>query len=176
MVYHAKDDFYAFSGRMGHKVYKGEQIQAQIRIQDIMQLQRYIQDPHDIHGGYHLSCKHHNYDACIYQALRSHMQNNTEDNCTVPWIPKNDKICKKPNDISTAFWITWNRSLNQKEDCDSPCHKMIIDVHGKNYRKYNTTKRNYGELYSYFSLDVAKSEEQYFYDVYRLMADVRIKT
>ena len=173
VYYHGEDDFLSFSGRMGHKIKKGKKVQTQVRIQDIMQLSRYIHDSHEGHGGHQISCKDHKYDNCMYHALEGIMKTETEDNCTVPWIRNNDNICTKQKDMQTAFWIHWNRSLNQKRDCDIACRKMFVDVHGKNFEESNDTS-NYGQLFTYFSLDVAKGEERHLYSAYSLVAEVYI--
>ena len=156
---------------MGHKVYIGEKIQTHVRIQNTIQLERYVKDPHNDHGGgCYKACANHNFDKCLYDKISSIMQNKTEDNCTPPWVPNSSKIWKKPTDIDTTFLIDKNRITNQEKDCDVPCHSVVVDVHGKNYRKYYT--RNYGELYVYFGFAVTKSTEHYFYTGYRLVAEV----
>ena len=106
VYYHGKDEFLAFSGRMGHKIFKGKKIQTQVRVQDVHQLSRRIHDEHDHDGsGEHeiITCRHHKYDECMYHKLKRMMQDATEDNCTVPWILNNSRICRKPKDIKTAF-------------------------------------------------------------------------
>ena len=170
IYYHAEDDFLAFSGRMGHKLLMGDKIQAQIKVQDTMMLPRFIRNPNERNAGEQLSCKIYNYDECMYENLRMHMKAETEDNCTVPWILGNKKICKKPRDIESAFWIHYNRSTNQKEDCATKCHMISANVLGKNFEKFG--RNDSAMLYSYFSLDVEKRREQYLYDAYRLMAEV----
>ena len=59
--------------------------------------------------------------------------------------------------------------LNQKSICDSPCHKVVVDIHGKNRINQNNT---YGDLWSYFSYDVAKGEEHMLYTGINVAAEV----
>ena len=47
--------------------------------------------------------------------LEREMGAQTEENCTVPWVPNNEKICDGPKDVNTSFWIAWNRVTNQKK-------------------------------------------------------------
>ena len=156
---------------MGHKVYFGEKIQVQVRVQNTIQIERSLKDPHEEHGnGYYKVCANQKYDPCLYNKLATIMKNQTEDNCTVPWVPQNDKICTKPNDTEAALLISNSRSTNQMQDCERPCESSTVDVVGKNYRKYTT--REYGELYIYFAYVVSQSKEHYFYTFYRLLAEV----
>ena len=167
VYFHSKNNFLAFSGRMAHKIYKGEKIQAQVNIQNINLLERYLKGPHE--EDYKV-CSEHDFDMCLYDKLATIMMEETEDNCTAPWIPNNTRVCTKQRDINSTFMITMNRFTNQEQDCDFPCLSVVADIHGKNYRKYYT--RKYAELYVYYGFNVYKSQERYHYTFYRWLAEV----
>ena len=116
------------------------------------------------------SCSKEIYDDCMYEVVANLMKRNSEDNCTVPWIQDNKKICSKPNDINVTFWIGWNRITNQEKDCLAPCHTTLVNVGAKNYMKYNN--RNYSQVYFYFPSRVTKSEEHYLYSGLKLLAQI----
>ena len=77
------------------------------------------------------------------------MKGNTKDNCTAPWVLDSDKICSKPEDTNTTFWISWNRITNQKGDCLSPCNTTLVNIGGMNENERED--RNEGVLFAYFS-------------------------
>ena len=158
---------------MGHKILMGQKIQAQIKVQDTMLLPRKVKkDAHGSQGEDEFSCKYYNYDQCMYEKLYLRMKAATKGNCTVPWIPKNDNICRTDSDRKEAFWTQFNRSTNQRNDCATKCHVVSVNVLGKNYETLKL--KNYSLMYSYFSMNVEKRREEYLYTVYRLMAEVII--
>ena len=108
IYFHMPEQFLDLSGKMSHKIFLGQIIQSQITYTDNYQLSRELSD-----GS--LTCSLHDYDNCIYRMLEREMVANTVDNCTVPWVPNNSRICTKPNDVNTTFWIAWNRLTNQKK-------------------------------------------------------------
>ena len=170
VYYHAEDDFLAFNGRMGHKILLGQKVQAQIKVQDTLLLPRKVKKKvNESYTETIFSCKKYNYDQCMYENLYLRMKFATKDNCTVPWIPRNENICKTEEDRKTAFFTHLHRSTNQLDDCATKCHILSANVLGKNFE---TTKSTEGIMYSYFSLDVEKRREEYLYTVYRLMAEV----
>ena len=155
---------------MGHKILLGQKVQAQIKVQDTMLLPRKVKKKvNESYTETTFSCKKYNYDQCMYENLYLRMKDATKDNCTVPWIPRNENICKTDEDRKTAFFTHFNRSTNQLDDCATKCHILSANVLGKNFE---TTKSTEGIMYSYFSLDVEKRREEYLYTVYRLMAEV----
>ena len=162
VYFHKPEQFLDLSGRMGYKIYLGEVVQAQISVQDNHQLDRILENGER-------TCSDHHYDNCIYDMLAREMQSRTEDNCTVPWVLKSSRICTKPHDINTTFWIAWNRVTNQKKDCMIPCHSLQVTVGGKNYQ--NTTKTK-GYLYLYFAPRVPKSTEHFLYTFLSLIAEI----
>ena len=173
VFYHGQHDFLMFSGRMGHRVYKGLKIQTQVRVQEVQQLSRYTYGDYGYEGSggrKRMTCRNHKYDDCMYQTLNRMMKEATEDSCSVPWILNTDNICRKKKDINATFWIHWTQFLNQKTICDYPCLKVIIDVHGKNYE---SIKSNSGDLWSFFAFDVAKGEENLLYTGINVAAEVR---
>lgn len=157
---------------MGHKVYKGKKVQAQVKVQDTLLLSRYMEsDVTEKKKPNHSSCNPVDYDQCIYDTLSSRMKAATKNKCTVPWITNNDNICRDAEDINTAFWTHYNRSTNQKADCPTKCHIVSANVLGKNFETLKSDDED-GILFSYFSLDVEKRKEEYLYNGYRLIAEV----
>ena len=98
------------------------------------------------------------------------MKQETEDNCTVPWVPDSGYICTKPKDINTTFWIGWNRITNQKRDCLKPCHTTLINIGAKNERRNEENK--YAQLFAYFSSSVVQSREHYFITLIKLAGQI----
>jgi len=170
VYFHSKGTFLSSSGRMGHKVYLREKIQTQLSVENIELLQKDVIDPRArSDNGYHKSCAYHNFDKCLYKELTEIMRNESEDNCTAPWMPDNTKICTSRNDINSTFLITRQRFTNQENDCSPSCHSTTVITQGKNYRKYTT--RTYGELYVYYGFEVSKIKERYYFTFYRFMAE-----
>ena len=159
---------------MGYKVYIGQKIQHQISVKDVLQL-----DYKNVRPGMILRlflsendkrCSHGSYDQCMYDKLAKIMKKETEEQCTVPWTLDNEKICSNTNDTHTAFWIAWNRITNQKRDCLTPCHTTLLHVGAKNQQGYDD--KNYSQMSSYFSAQVMKSEEHYFFTIIKLVAQI----
>ena len=97
-----------FPGRMGHNIYKGKKIQTEVRVQDVRQVSRYIYVDNDYNCGDDnkmITCQNHKYDDCMYETLTRMMQVATEDNCTVPWILNNNRICQKSKDIINPIHV-----------------------------------------------------------------------
>ena len=70
------------------------------------------------------------------KALVETMRNVTEDNCTIPIVMDNNKICRKPTDIKNAFYVARTRMLNEAKDCDFSCKTLLVTIGGKtNYGK-----------------------------------------
>ena len=99
VYFHSKDQFLDLSGRRGNKVFKGKRYELQINVQDTLQLEY-----KNVHDGIILydsdrKCSHESYDKCMFQTLTRTMVEETEDSCTVPWIPKDpryvSRICTK---------------------------------------------------------------------------------
>ena len=62
-------------------------------------------------------------------ALVDTMRKVTEDNCTIPIVMDNSKICTKPEDIKKAFFVARTRMLNEANDCDFSCKTLLIMSH-----------------------------------------------
>ena len=149
-------------------------MQSQITVTDIEILEREIkQDKDDLNfkeGS--KTCSNENYDDCIYNMLARAMRENTEDNCTVPYIRDDSNICSKPNDINATFWIAWNRMLNDRKDCNIPCHSITVNLGAKNYQNKTIEKQSYGLLYLYYAPRVTKSIERVLYTALNLFAEI----
>ena len=158
---------------MGYKVYLGTQYQSQINVQEVLQVEY-----KNVHNGIIFydddrKCTSNPYDECMYEHLIEHMKSETEDSCTVPWIFKNDKVCTKPEDVNTTFWIAWKRITNQKKDCLTPCHTTLINVGAKNELKTKLKAKNeIGVIYAYFSAHVVQSKENYFITIIKLAGQI----
>ena len=146
-------------------------MQSQITVTDITILERSQKKDEDdpTYREGRKTCMTENYDDCIYNMLTSEMRKNTEDNCTVPYVRDDRKICTKQKDINTTFWIAWNRVTNQQLDCNIPCHSLTVNLGAKNYQ--NTTK-SYGLLYLYYAPRVTQSEEHLLYTLLNLFAEI----
>ena len=69
-------------------------------------------------------------------ALVDTMRRVTEDNCTIPIVMDNSRICRKPHDIKNAFLVARTRMLNEAKDCDFSCKTLLVTIGGKtNYGK-----------------------------------------
>ena len=76
-----------------------------------------------------ITCSHELFDNCMDKALVDTMRKVTEDNCTIPIVMDNSKICTKPEDIKKAFFIARTRMLNEANDCDFSCKTLLIMSH-----------------------------------------------
>ena len=115
------------------------------------------------------SCMHEEYDQCMYSALYDLMMKGTKSKCTVPWIPKNDKICTSPEDVNTTFWISWNHVTNQHNDCHSPCHRLLIDLGAKELTTLDDDSM--ATVLLYFPQKTLVSKEHFLYTILNLMAE-----
>ena len=78
-----------------------------------------------------ITCSHELFDTCMDNALVENMRQVTEDNCTIPIVMGNDKICRKPQDIKKAFLVARTRMLNEAKDCDFSCKTLLVTIGGK---------------------------------------------
>ena len=148
---------------MGHKIFPGQKVVSQVKFTDFYQLEREL-------PGNVKSCSYHKYDNCMYSKLYELMINKTKDHCTVPWIRNNVRICTKPEDINETFWIAYNRVTNQYNDCDSPCHRLIVDLGAKETITLdNQTSANF---HMYFPQKMLVIKENYLYTVLNLLAEI----
>ena len=161
--FHAPDQFLDLSGRMGHKIFPGQQITTQVKYLDFYQLERTLENGKK-------SCLYHDYNDCMYSALSRLMKTNTDDNCTVPWIRDNKHICTTPKDINTTFWIAWNRVTNQHNDCNSPCHLLMVDLGAKEILDLKNNETSM--LHLYFPQKMLVNKEHYLYTLLTLLADI----
>ena len=163
VYFHTPDQFLDLSGRMGHKVLLGQKLTTQVKYIDFYQLERKVEVNKK-------SCAYHDYDGCMYNALYRLMMNSTKDNCTVPWIRDNHRICTKPEDINTTFWIAWNHVTNQYDDCNSPCHRLIIDLGAKEISKLQDKQS--AVLHLYYPQKMLVNKEHFLYTLLNLLAEI----
>ena len=161
---HAPDQFLDLSGRMGHKIFLGQKVTSQVKYTDFYQLERELPNNRK-------SCSYHKYDDCMYSSLYHWMINSTKDHCTVPWIRNNNKICTKAEDINKAFMIAYNRVTNQHNDCDTPCHRLIVDLGAKEMIKLDNNKTS-AVFHFYFPQKMLVIKENYLYTVLNLLAEI----
>ena len=168
--FHAQDQFLDLSGRLGYKVRLGKRYESQITIQDVLQIEYKNVDNGIVFYESDRKCSHEPYDKCMYSTLTSAMQRETEDHCTVPWVPGSNKICTKSHDINRTFWISWNRITNRKRDCLKQCRTTLINVGSKN--ELETEDQEHGQLLAYFSSNVVQSREHYFITLIKLAGQI----
>ena len=108
VYFHMQSQFLDLNGRMGHSFHVGDVCDTQITYFDYHQISREMSEGV-------VTCSESHYDDCIYRMLEREMVSNTVDNCTVPWVPNNAKICSSQKDINTTFWIAWDRITNTKK-------------------------------------------------------------
>ena len=83
-----------------------------------------------------ITCSNDPFDTCMDNALVETMKSVTEDNCTIPIVMDNSKICRRPQDIKNAFYVARTRMLNEAKDCDFSCKTLLVTIGGKtNYGK-----------------------------------------
>ena len=84
---------------MGYKLYRGETMQSQIRINDIQLLERSLALENSNtaveseiptnkrkENKHNTTCSNEPFDQCLFSTLIKDMKANTEDNCTAPFI------------------------------------------------------------------------------------------
>ena len=159
---------------MGYTVYLGQRVQSQITFQDVLQLDYKNTKTGTFHNLFlskkDKKCSHESYDNCMYSTLKKVMQEETTENCTVPWIFDNDKICKNFSDIRKAFKVSWTRITNQQKDCLSPCHATLVSVGAKN--KYKQYDQDFARMDVYFASHVMQSKEHYHYTALKMLAQI----
>ena len=174
LYFHGPDQFLDLSGRMGYRLYRGETMQSQVTVSAIKLLERPL--PHDEDDPQYregsMTCSTEIYDECMYGTLARDMKEKTKDNCTVPYVRDDGKICTQADDIKTAFWIHWNQVTNQKKDCNIPCRSLTVNLGAKNYVKKNISDQDYALLYLYYAPRVTQSIEHWLYTVLSLFAEI----
>lgn len=156
---------------MGYKLYRGEIMQSQITVTDIKILERELPED-EKEQSVTKTCSKEVYDDCIYGMLARVMRENTDDNCTVPYIRDDSKICTKPKDINTTFWVAWNRVTNQMKDCTIPCRSATVNLGAKNYVNKTIDVQDYALLYLYYAPRVTQSVEHWLYTILSLFAEI----
>ena len=150
-------------------------MQSQITVTDTEVLERIVTEKDDDTGKEEKTktCSKEIYDDCINEMLNLIMRKNTEDECRAPFVrDDNERICTKPKDINTTFWISMNRSTNQKKDCLIPCRSLKVNLGAKNYVKKNVADQEYGQLFLYYDPRVTKNIEHRLYTILSLFAEI----
>ena len=149
-------------------------MQSQVTVTEVTLLERAVKkdgdDPTFVEGS--KTCSHEFFDDCIYNTLTRLMRENTEDNCTVPYVRDDSKICTKPKDINATFWIAWNRVTNQKKDCNVPCRSATVSLGAKNYQNKTVKAEDYAKLYLYYAPRVTQNIENWLYTSLNLFAQI----
>ena len=189
LYFHGPDQYADSSGRMGYKLYLGEEMQSQIRIRDISMLDRDALEEReddknrviegmdlsgDIVKKHNKTCSNEPFDVCLYTTLIRAMQENTEGNCTVPFITGSEraKICTEYNDVNTTFWIRHFRITNQQKDCNTPCRTVTAELGAKNYKRYAIADQKYSQLDLYFSPRAIQTTEHFLYTFLIFISEV----
>ena len=171
--FHGEDQFLYHVGRMRSKLYRGEQVKYQVIFTDTTFLERDVprgkQDLERMKNS--KTCSKDSYDSCIYNMAKRLMLENTNDNCTAPWVPNAPNICTDANDISTCYWIWKNRVQYDAGDCILPCHSVFVQLDAKDTHIINDGKE-YALLYLYFPSKLAKSKEHFLYHSNNLFAEI----
>ena len=122
------------SGRFPLNVYKTESVKLQLSYKEFTGLAE-IDHTGKLtgeKGGF--TCSNINFDECVNQKKANLMLDKTTDNCTVPFIFDNEKICTQPNDIRIAYKISRRKYEGQRTtniDCDIPCKTLFTSFGGK---------------------------------------------
>ena len=155
---------------MGRSLSIGKWYRWQADYQETLRLERkhtiikeYAQNKNEI-------CSMVNYDDCILNSIVHLMKTNSRDNCTVPWVQRNENICTSLRDINQTFAIWWNRITNQMKDCNMPCETMLINISPSINEEI--CDKLYGKLNIYFSPRIIQNEEHYLYSYLKLIAEV----
>ena len=94
---------------MGYKVFKGDNIEAQLNYQEFRMLEKENPDHNpnaEDQAKFKTTCNPGEYDSCIYAKLRAQMLE--EVNCTVPYMKGVETlICTQYAGASVAFRIHW---------------------------------------------------------------------
>ena len=156
---------------MSHRILLGKYYRWQIQYQEIFRIEKkgVVNEKDGIK--HDMACSNENYDQCIDNVLFNLMKENTLDNCTVPWVHRNENICTIDEDINTTFSIWWNRVTNQKNDCYMPCHTLLLDV-SPSADETNHDGDDFGKVTVFFSSRTIKNEEHYLYSYIKVVAEV----
>ena len=150
-----------FYGRRGYELWINTKTEFTIGFQEHFQLPKVRADGTS-------GCTQEEFDHCMYSMLERKMRAGTSDNCTVPWVKNNSKICTKQSDVTKAFLIQISRYRNQKEDCNHPCHSLVIQGGSK---VVNDTKK-IGKTRIFFQPLVPVTKEKYLYLFGDMFADI----
>ena len=155
---------------MGRFLSIGKWYRWQLGYQKILRLEKKHVSIQAYGGKHDEMCSIENYDNCILNRIINLMKGQSFDNCTVPWVDRNENICTNPSDINRTYSIWWNRITNQKKDCKVPCHTMVINI-SPSIDEEKIAKL-YGNLNIYFSPRIIQNEEHYLYSYLKLIAEI----
>ena len=121
LYFHAPGQFLDLFGRMAYKLYRGEVMQTQITIRDSNELEKEAADDENYFGFQNTtkkSCTTDLYDDCVYNILKRDMRENTEDNCTAPYVKDADKgiikYLKDKGRMVSASTVLWSIPFEQE--------------------------------------------------------------
>ena len=174
------------SGRFPLNVYNTESVKLQLSYKEFTGLAE-IDHTGKVtrkKGGF--TCSNINFDECVNMKKANLMLDKTTDNCTVPFIFQNEKICTQPNDIRIAYKISRRKFEGQRTtniDCDVPCKTLFTSFGGKaesvptppsdqQIEKGNgNVQQEQDNLKLYFSPRVQKIQEHELYGFINLIAE-----
>ena len=197
IVAHQKDQFLDFQERNSLKIYPNENVETKISYSEFVGL------PEIDHTGERTgkkgrkTCENINFDQCLYQKREEVSRKQTKDNCTAPYTPNNEKVCKNLDDIRIAYRIVQRPFEGHKTghltdiDCAMSCKTLFINFGAKSeiYEKkrvfkgriqnstiggqdIRTLKPNKTpNIKAYFAPRIQKIEEHHLYSFMNLIAE-----
>ena len=143
------------------------------------------------------TCENIIFDKCLYQKREEVSRKQTKDNCTAPYTPNNQKVCKHLDDIRVAQKIVQRPFEGHKTghlteiDCAMSCKTLFINFGAKSeiYEKkkvvkgriqnstiggleIRTLKLNKApNIKAYFAPRIQKIEEHHLYSFMNLIAE-----
>ena len=197
VIPHQKDQFLDMQDRSSLKIYPNENVETKISYSEFVGL------PDIDHTGERTgkkgrkTCENINFDKCLYQKREEVSRKQTKDNCTAPYTPNNNKVCKNIDDIRVAYKIVSRPFEGHKTghlteiDCAVSCKTLFIsfgaksdiDVKQKLFKVHipNSTIGGQGmriskpdtppNLKAYFAPKIQKIEEHHLYSFMNLIAE-----
>ena len=150
-------------------------MQTQITIRDSNELEKEAADDKNYSGFKKTakkSCTTDLYDDCVYNMLRRDMRENTEDNCTAPYVKDADNICTKEKDILKASQIVTNIIKHGAHSCNVQCHSVGVDLGAKNYQNLTVFRQPFAVLELYLLPTALQTTEKLLYTRLRLLAEI----
>ena len=110
------------------------------------------------------------FDNCMYHQMSQIMTQSV--NCTVPWMPNKDNICKGKSDREKAFDIYQKNRRNQKDICPNSC--LFTNMYFGPPVTGFTNAEDSDEAHAifYFRRDIKTTSEYYLYSLLSMLAEI----